>query len=51
MGKGALGPAFGVVGAGVCASADTQLATRKRAEQNTLVIIALVSDPVDQLGL
>src|SRR5882757_9423177 len=43
MGKGALGPAVGVAGAGVCASADTQLATRKTAEQNTLVIIALVS--------
>jgi F0F1-type ATP synthase membrane subunit c/vacuolar-type H+-ATPase subunit K len=37
MAKGALGPA---VGAGVCASAETQLATRKTTEQTTLVIIA-----------
>jgi F0F1-type ATP synthase membrane subunit c/vacuolar-type H+-ATPase subunit K len=36
MAKGALGPA---VGAGVCANAMTQLATRKTAAQNTLVII------------
>jgi hypothetical protein len=45
MGKGAPGPAFGVAGAGVCASTDTQLATRKTAEQNTLVIIAMISSP------